>query len=319
MTAFTTRTSTHLGVDRILTSVTATALYNNLLAAFEKDATATAAGVVLANSYVVEAMINALAVTEGKLGNSAVAQGKLKTTTGEVSSSVDANLTLPGGTYGFYPQVLTNGGTAGAFQIGQGTTNLGYLTNIFLGAGTSIDVRAQQRYIQASPPYDLGDGAVPIFVFALVDSLGKVVATYAAEDPPWANNGPTDIRPDFIGADGKAYQIRHAINKAALLNPLTRDAELAKLDSEPLIVEVDQALKQADMPLIPHPFMGNDLTGRTVVLLDPVSSIVGKLHQMQGAGESLPSLFHGGYLKVDNLPLVRAAPPGVMPVAASWK
>lgn len=47
MTAFTVRTAAHLGVDRIMTSVTAYALYNNPLAMFEGDASATGAGIFL--------------------------------------------------------------------------------------------------------------------------------------------------------------------------------------------------------------------------------------------------------------------------------
>lgn len=327
MTVFATlNETTQLGVDRIATSPTALALYRNLLAAFEKDATAVSAGVVLANSYVVEAMINALAVTEGKIGNSAVAQAKLKTTTGSVTFSGpgSSNLTLPGGSYGFYPTVHVTGGAAPntvddvrIWGPTAGTpSNSAYIS---LGATGAADMQATQRYVTASPPYDLGDGAVPLFVFAVLDSLGRIAMTYIAEDPPWAYNGPTDIRPDFIGADGVAYQLRRAINRAALLDPALRDAELAKLDVAPEVVPVDQALKQADMPLIPHPFLLNDLVGKTVVLLDPVSPLVERLARLQHCGESVSALLHSDFLRLDNVPLARSAPPGVLAVSGSWK
>src|SRR3990167_709514 len=65
---------------------------------------------------------------------------------------------------------------------------------------------AQQRYVQASPPYNLGDGDVPLFVFVVVNSLGKIESTYVAQDPPWANNGPTNIQPDFIDLQGRKFR-----------------------------------------------------------------------------------------------------------------
>lgn len=320
MTGFLTRTSTHLGVDRIFTSVTATALYENLFAVLQKDASAVSAGAVLANSYVVEAMVNA----------GAISQSKLKATSGEVSRSGPAgagNSTLPGGAYGFYPQVkyVNSGGDGNAVDasIALNQTSTSYISSIYMDTnGTTVNdfVFAQQVYIQASPPYDLGNGAVPLFVFALVDSLGRIAATYSAEDPPWANNGPTNIRADFYDKDGRAFQVcRPRVNRAALLDPALRDAALEKLAEGPRVIEVTQALKQADMPLIPHPFIGNDLAGMTVVMLDPLSTLVAKLHEIQRSGESVCSLLHEGYVKVDNSALSAVAPPGTMPVAVNWE
>jgi len=157
-------------------------------------------------------------------------------------------------------------------------------------------------------------------VFALVDALGNIRATYAAADPPWANNGPTDIRADFIDAAGRAFRLaRPKVNVAQLSDPVTREAELAKLDAAPQLVEITQAVKQADMPLIPHPFMGNDLTGMTVVLLDPVAPLNERLLRLLESGESVSMLLHGDYLRLGNTPLPRSGPPGVIAVSASWK
>ena len=88
------------------------------------------------------------------------------------------------------------------------------------------------------------------------------------------------------------------------------------------IYEITQAVKQADMPLIPHPF-GGDLTGKTIVLIDPVSRMCEQLLRMHGefasSPESIGMLLHRDYLRVGNTPLARNAPPGVMPVAAAWR
>lgn len=262
------------------------------------------------------------------LTDASVSQAKLKTTTGEVSTNTSsALLTLPGGEYGFYPQIRATASanlaraTLGGFdEFSMSAWGASYLTRIVLGQAGSTSVYAQQRYVQASPPYDLGDGEVPLFVFALVDSLGNIVSTYIAPDPPWANNGPTNIRADFNDKSGKAWQRRRTrINRALLADPARRDTELAKLDAQPQLIEVTQALKQADMPLIPHPFQGNDLTGKTIVLLDPVAPLTERLLRLHEAGEYVSLLLHDDYLRLGNVPLVRAGPPGVVSVEANWK
>lgn len=260
-------------------------------------------------------------VTQATIAASAVGQGELKTTTGSVSNATTTPtvLTLPGGTYGFYPQ--TQNSSAGADSDVVIVNNLltaSYVTNITLSRPSAGTVAAQQRYIQASPPYDLGNGAVPLFVFA--DIAGGVIAsTYVAEDPPWANNGPTDIRPDFT-RNGKAYKRvpRTPIDRRKLNDPAQRDAFLEALRNPQFdLVEVDQALKQADMPLIPHPFRTQH---GTQVLLDPAGALAAQLAELARGGESIGELLHDGYLNIDNTAMAGVnAPPGVLPVRANWK
>jgi len=338
MTSFVTLTATNLGVDRVATSPTAFALYENLLAVLQKDATAVAAGAVLANSYVVTAMIADLNVTQGKLANAAVGQAQLKTTTGDVTTNGSSNLTLPGGEYGFYPTIQSDQGGiiaywgADAAGLGIATasqTGTGLIASAWLSSQSpSWNARMRQRYVQASPPYDLGNGEVPLFVFALVDNAtGAILATYAAPDPPWANNGPTFIRPEFMDAQGKGFRRRKVMPftwQEAKNDPVKRAQFADQLANAPLeLYEITQAVKQADMPLIPHPFQGNDLTGKTVVLIDPVSRICEGLLRMHeefsSAPESVAELLHGDYLRLGNTPLPRSAPPGVIAVSANWK
>lgn len=272
------------------------------------------------HSGVNSALVANLSIAEGKLATSAVAQAKIKTTTGEVSGI--GNKVLPGGQYGFYPQVKY-GGTVYVVNatIVSGYLGQTYITYINLSSDYGLYPYALQRYIQASPPYNLGNGDIPLFVFAVIDSLGKIESVYCAEDPPWANNGQTDIRPDFH-RDGKAYQLKKQIPKLETVidNPAALTGYLASLDKMPLIeTEITHDIKNADMPLIPHPFTGNDLAGKTVVMLDPVGSFCEKLHQMALAGESINEILHKGYLKLDNIPLAVNAPLGVMAVKANWK
>lgn len=140
--------------------------------------------------------IEDLAVTEAKLAASAVAQGKLKTDSGEVSTITGEQLTLPGGEYGFYPQIrmsATDSRAWDAFIVDSTQAGwTGYLTTIWIdNDGSGDTIYAQQRYIQASPPYMIGDTNWGHFLFLLRKiSDGMVVSAYQAKDPPWAYNGP---------------------------------------------------------------------------------------------------------------------------------
>lgn len=140
------------------------------------------------------------------IGTDGVVQGSLKTTFGVVqnSSTTPANLILPGGEYGFYPQIRMDSTTSRAWRshlIRDDTSYAGwtsYLTSISLvgpGGGTSF---AKQRYITASPPYKLGNKQWGHFLFLLVNSNGDVISSYEAEDPPWAYNGNPHNKKDSI-------------------------------------------------------------------------------------------------------------------------
>jgi len=277
-----------------------------------------------------------VACTVTGLSAASVGQSQLKTTTGEVSGS--ANLTLPGGSYGFYPQFRWNG--VGSFpeltasfagNVTNTTTAAAFVNLSYDGTGGGIQY-ASQRYATASPPYNLGNGDIPLFVFGVIDSTTKqVLMTYVAQDPPWAYNGPTDIRPDYIDpVTGKKYKRRKDFSgiPVSFRNKKTREIPFAQRDAYALaiknapdvLVEIDQSLKNFDMPLIPHPFLGNNLTGKTIVLLDPVGAMLERLYNLHDQGESVGELLHGGYLYIDNVPLVGVSlPPGVAAHKVNWK
>lgn len=271
----------------------------------------------------------AISVVEADIASSSVSQTKLKSTTGEVSSTAGPDLqVLPGGEYGFYPQLKDNGSSSNvSAQIaGSYDTTTSYVTTILLnatyGGGT---VFAQQRYIQASPPYNLGDGDIPLFVFVLVNSQGNVVSSYVAPEAPWHNNGPTDIRADYYTSDGRGYRkikeffAEHGSIKEALSRGLTRQ-QIANLirDSKMVDVEITQKIKNADMRLLPHPFLKIPAS-HTVVLLDPVSSLMESLLYLHESGESVGELLHDGNLIVSNNEVTRSCPRGVMACTAIWK
>jgi hypothetical protein len=349
MTSFVTRDVTHLGVDRIATSTTAFALYENLLAAFEKDSSAVSAGAVLANGYVTEAI----------LASSAVSQAKLKTALNSVSSSAAHGYSvLAGGRYCFLPtaeysqnnaadraQALAysvNGGTSftptlntalsETASVNQNGSEIVTIWYDLQRVGGSATVRVQ--YVSGSPPYDLGDGPVPLFMFARVDGAGNTKAVWTAEDPPWANNGPTRVRPDgwwpssgkaaeAIAPEkrGKPYRLVREIDpqdRAKLLDPVKRAGALQRIRAAAWVEEeITQELKQRDMALIPHPFATLE-AGETVAMI-PLSGVLDDLADLHGAGEDVGALVARGYVQLSATPAVRRAPPRVLAATCTWK
>lgn len=285
---------------------------------------------------------NFAALAAGDSGAPEIVQGALKTTTGEVStaSSSYVSLTLPGGEYGFWPNTKETGDGMTS-QVSSNLAQQGSTYGCFIAMrrATTGTVYAQQRYIQASPPYDLGNGDIPIFIFLAVDKTTKeIISTYIAEDPPWANNGPTSIRPtrtDF--ASGRKYKlVRKLIEEFGsvqeALKTLTRKQILQRLLNDPMVeIEITQAIKQADMVVIPHPFgKDNNLydnngvvigtRNQVFVLLDPLSNVTAKLHRLHiEEGDSIAEILHGNYLTIGNADVGAIAPPGVIPVSVSFK
>jgi hypothetical protein len=148
-------------------------------------------------------------------------------------------LLAPGGFDGGFALVSNSGGGGqpGAFKLVQPGTS--YVAGLALGTITGT-ASAQQRYFNASPPFDHGDGAVAGYVFVLVNKNGEAVAHYAADVPPWAYNGPTNIRPDFIDpASGVKYRrkdsrrdLREALRARRQPRPGFRAAFQRALDEE---------------------------------------------------------------------------------------
>ena len=270
-------------------------------------------------------------ILQAAIDNAAVGQGELKTTDGNVAppAAPGGHAVLPAGQYGFYLRIADELSDANTVTVQTCNTfnapaDSGATTTIYFGYSAG-SFRAYQRYVSASPPYDLGDGEIPLFVFAIVNSAGAVEATYIAQDAPWHNNGPTSIRPN-VEINGRKYQRRRQIlaefgsAKAALQAGLTRAQIMDRFAMDPMVDrEVTQTVKQADMGRIPHPWcFGNNLTGKTVVLLDPVSPLVERLGCIHDSGEDVNDIING-WVTIGNTALTRSGPPGVMVVNATLK
>lgn len=292
-------------------------------------------------------------ITEPKLAASAVSQGKLKSTIGTVSVATTATFStssyviLPGGEYGLWIQIRLQYGTATGVDFrgladiadiaaADGPYDSGYRTQVNLTANSvagppgTYTAYLQQRYIQASPPYDLGDGPVPLFIFVEMRPNRIINALYVATEAPWHYNGPTCLRPDFHTRDGRPMRrmrqvlVEHRSPRAARVAGLTIEQYLDRLATDPLVdVEITQEMKQRDMPLIPHPFAA-PAPGNIVVMLDPMSPIMGRLallqdQQPENIEDSVSGLLQTGQIIIDNTPCGAISPPGVMAVGCRWK
>jgi len=119
-------------------------------------------------------------VSEAKMASAAVSQAKLKTSSGEVSIyDSAANLVLPGGEYGFYPQVYVDGNYVAA-GIAEVYTGVSYPKVIYLPS--SGNGSARKRYVTSS-------GEV-FWVFIIRDKTTKKIASiWVAPDHPCFGNG----------------------------------------------------------------------------------------------------------------------------------
>ena len=150
-------------------------------------------------------------VTEVKMASSAISQAKLKTSMGNVSyiGSTWSKFTLPGGQYGFYPQIKmqdTSQRTWGAVicnptvDIVQGWTS--YTTAIYLRSSGSHYIYAQQRYVTSS-------GEVHWFYILRDKITNQIYSVWQAPDHPCFGNGgkPQLVPHPFPDYDDSKFEI----------------------------------------------------------------------------------------------------------------
>lgn len=309
-----------------VTTSLAIAWRDNPIAIAEKAAGAP----VLANDYIVQAMVS----------NSTIGQGELKTTNGTVSLTRTGNdgngtstalRTLPGGAFGFYPEHSVNNnsiaGKASARMQENRTTTLSENPYVWLSVevtgfdnvNDSMTITFRQTYVQASPPYDMGDGECGLFVEVDVLKNGWIAGLYVSPDPVWANSGPTNIRHDRIdNTTGKKYKsiIRPALTRDDLITGRCDLDEYLSAQKEASVeeIEVTAEFKRSDMEIVPHSWA--EPPQGTICLLDPVNTH--DLLALHEAGEDVADLVHKGYIQIGD-ECKRCGPPGVVPVTWKWR
>lgn len=257
-------------------------------------------------------------VGAGGGGLSSVSQGDLNTSVGSIffNTSDEQHYTLPGGTYGFYPTInissLSSIPDIQMMDSSNVTTGITTASDVAMisvkrpiGSGATLTIK--QRYVTSSPPFDMGDGNVGGFIFLHVNKNKDILSAWASDVPPWAYNGPTNIRANKINPKTGA-KMRRALNQKTMQDILSD--EPAKVEYE----TITQKIKNADMHLIPHPF-GKVNRGEKVLLLNPMDARIAQLIQYQNEGGDLRALFN--YLQFDTVRLRRKGPAGVHQVRFS--
>lgn len=247
-------------------------------------------------------------------GLTSVSQGNLNTST--QAFSLTPNVLLSGVIYYANSAVVLSGGAYG-FRLASGNpsaTLSGWWEGDALGGSYSAvawansntyAINGNQRYVTSSPPFDLGDGEAAGFVFALLDDKGNIVGHSASDVPPWAYNGPTNIKAERIcPKTGKKYLMQK--KKRSLEEYM--DGEKVSYEEK----EITMAMKNADMNLIPHPFLGHG-KGFTPIMLDPTDERIRTLIDLQNAGETylFADAFAKDQFRIDNDRAKCSAPKGL--------
>jgi len=203
-------------------------------------------------------------VSEAKMASSAVAQAKLKTSTGEISVALtapddteNATLALPGGEYGFYFQVKQTSITSWGIGSAVGTqTSYASYVNLIANGNTSQTggTYAQQRYVTSS-------GEV-YWIFVLRDKVTKrVIATWAAPDHPCMGNGGKPLvmphpfgnfdpsKHEIVVINPREDELKELINKIPESDETKPDRSLLQVVLEEY--EIDEKGGSPDWPVSP--------------------------------------------------------------------
>lgn len=342
MTTYTNIPDTDIDTESPLTVALMTALRNNPLAIQEGDPSApringeaiqfdTIHGNRLAPNTILAGKYGPASIAQSDIAASAIGQSQLKTATTSGSITIDGALapatgvyTLAGGTYSWWTG--SSSVTSGHIAYGAGNTASGAIGLKCVSPGTE-SFYIDERYIQSSPPYDMGDGVILNFTYLLLNSSGLIVGTQTGPTPPWIYNGPTSLTPDGYTRDGLPYQLSKTMPlefrgmKLSDIPLELYERYISALQSAPIdVIDLTPERKNADMGIIPHPFIGNSLNGLTVVLIDPVSILAEQLALLIESGEPVrDEVLLNNRLVIGNTQLRRAGPPGVQVVPARWR
>lgn len=344
MTTYSAIANSEIAVGAPITNSLKTKERDNLLAIQENDASAptivyaTTAGTITSQGDL--ATLDTVSQTE--IDANSVGQSEIKTTYQTVSHSAAASstttteFTATGGAYclghTFYGSTAGGTRTQTLFRrdttIGTGAVASWNFETIE-GGGSTFTSSVRLYYINSSPPYNLGDGDIPLFIYAIVDNTTKEVDVVSiSPDPVWVYNGPTNCVPSRYEKDGRVYRQRKDMSampvtlEQAQLSGASAVADYLTAFKSANIIEEEltQDIKNADMNIIPHPFMNNDLTGKTAVLLDPVADLMEDLLEMynHNSGE-VADVINRNYLRISDSGIKRHGPSGLLIPSVEWR
>jgi hypothetical protein len=295
------------------------------------------------------------AVTKATIRDDAVGQNQIDISLQQNAVTVSTNIAFTGSSYTLGWAASLSGIVAWSILPYETGTNI-WGIRLEEGAGAET-CYFQARYINATKPWNYGDGEIPLIVEIQIDNLtNKIERISSAQDPIFAHNGPKGSKAHFyhnkmpyrkelvlppelevVLPDDAPFDLK--IEQKAAIAQIRNQANKKlkqELDDLPKgkgymdvpvstgyeFVELTQSMKNRNMKAIPHSFFGNNLIGKTVILLDPVSPLMEDLlaiHESEDEDDNITSLIMDGYFKIDNSELGRARPNGVMSCDFKWK
>jgi len=281
----------------------------------------------LANNSVASANVINNSLTADDINANAINWSELNTSASTTSVSVAGESTSNSGVFaaggkGFSPRMYctstASGSTAILHWLPVSATAVAPLCRVTNANASTRTFIGTMNYVDGSPPYDIGDGEVGHFIFIKMKRGTKeIVATYVANCAPWHYNGPTDISADSR-MEGKNYYFRKIITpEIKALHPQERVVAIRELGRT--LIEVTPMMKNIDMDLIPHPFVGNVAPDEIVVMVDATSDITIDMKELNADGENVSEIIHGGYFNFGEAMPSRTSPNGVIVVPATWK
>lgn len=321
-------TNVQIATDTILSTNIATNAVTNV-----EIATDTILASNIAPNAVGQSEIAASAVHSGELSTSTVVIGLSAASagTGAIGTNVEINTA---GVFRLGNVASISSLTAGTeFWFNEGCGVGTIASNVLIGlcahkltagAGTATG-STTTTFVDASPPYNNGDGDIALFIFLKLDKVNNITSYSVANTPPWAYNGPTSLVPtrtyqEYSAKGKKVGALKKYTEKPdRIILPPWQGGDLEEYLEGPTMVEVeiDNAIKNADMDLIPHPFLSLK-DGETVVLVEPCSSLTDNLAILHHRGDNIGELFKSGHLVLDSK-VECFAPIGVNVMSAKWK
>ncbi len=278
-------------------------------------------------------------VTQSEIGTNSVGQSELKATSANQSISIfgygTGALTLTGGS-NTLNWILSNANDATIptmYIVNTGQSTIDYTSNLGI-YNSLVNARTAyvfSRYLQASPPYKLDD-IVPLFIYLLIDNSNKeILGSSIALDPAWAYHGHTNIAAKWFDSQGRAWRKEkqwrvdlfngEGVNPYALLKSgKFNDAEKVFENNQMIDLEITNEIKNRDMDYYPHPFTNQDLTNKTVIMLDPTSKLIRTLGEMVEDGyDEIGGLINNKDILFGSTELNRKMPKGVIAVSSKWR
>lgn len=317
MTTYTAITNAQIDAESYFDTTLAAQYRDNVLAIQEGDASAS--GVRLqAGAY------EASSITQSDLAADSVGQSEVKTTYQAITANPGGTneITTTGGVY-IIGHTIQGPDTGGVSLTRQNTTDTAsYLARWRMTNNDTTDIKGSRLYyINSSPPYNLGDGDIPLFIEVEFDPNGNIISMSSSTEAPWHYNGPTDITPYRYTKEGKSYRrIKDLSTIPETLRAAMADGNRTALDeycsaflsASWIEQELTQEIKNADMDLVPLAL--NNQASRpnnTTVLLDPVSPLTLELLEMRQHNQFDELEFIHKWCDIDNIPLPRNGPSGV--------